>query len=195
MQNTLDVEEIQALLPHRFPMLLVDRIVELEPGVRVTGLKNVTINEPFFMGHFPGLAVMPGVLIAEAMAQVAGLMLLVQPQWRGKLFLMAGIDKARFRKPVVPGDTLITEAKLLWRRGTIGKVEMVARVEGVVVAECEMMFAIKEPVPTEQVQARIEQVHGEGNGAVGNAAGGYGDGRHINTRKEEYAARGDGDCE
>jgi 3-hydroxyacyl-[acyl-carrier-protein] dehydratase len=195
MQNRLDVEEIQALLPHRFPMLLVDRILELEPGVRVTGLKNVTINEPFFTGHFPGLAVMPGVLIAEAMAQAAGLMLLVQPQWRGKLFLMAGIDKARFRRPVVPGDTLITEAKLLWRRGTIGKVEMVARVEGVVVAECEMMFAIKEPVPAEQVQTRIEQVHGQGNGGAGHPAGGYGDGRYVNTRKEECAARGDGDCE
>jgi 3-hydroxyacyl-[acyl-carrier-protein] dehydratase len=195
MQNTLDVEEIQALLPHRFPMLLVDRILELEPGVRVTGLKNVTINEPFFTGHFPGMAVMPGVLIVEAMAQVAGLMLLVQPQWRGKLFLLAGIDKARFRRPVVPGDTLVTEAKLLWKRETIGKVSMVARVEGVVVAEGEMMFAIKEPVTAEQVHARLEQGYGEGNGAAGNSAGGYGDVRHVNTREEEFAARGDGDCE
>src|SRR5579871_761124 len=132
MTESLDVEAIRALLPHRYPMLLVDRILELTPGEHVVGLKNVTINEPCFQGHFPGQAVMPGVLIVEAMAQVAGVMILFLPAYQRKLAFLAGIEKTRFHKPVVPGDTLITEATMLWVRGGYGKARMAARVEGAV---------------------------------------------------------------
>ena len=143
MSDAFDVEQIRELLPHRFPMLLVDRILELVPGERVVGLKNVTINEPFFPGHFPGQAIMPGVLTIEAMAQVAGLMMLCLPEQKGKLPVIAAIEKARFRKPLVPGDTLITEANILRTHGSMGKVRMVGKVNGEVVAECEMTFALK----------------------------------------------------
>lgn len=145
MSQTLDVEEIRSLLPHRYPMLLVDKILEIEPGVRAIGLKNVTINESFFNGHFPGKAVMPGVLIAEAMAQVAGLMLLALPNQSGKLTYLTGIDGMRFRRPVVPGDTLITEVTMVWIKRDMGKVRVISRVEGNKVAEGEMMFALKDP--------------------------------------------------
>ncbi len=145
MESKLDIEQIRALLPHRFPMLLVDRVLELTPGERVVGLKNVTINEPFFTGHFPGQAVMPGVLILEAMAQVAGLILLSVPEHQGKLAYIGSVKNAKFRKPVVPGDTLITEAILGRVRGTMGEVRMTATVEGEVVARCEMMFALMSP--------------------------------------------------
>src|SRR5713226_876330 len=111
MSVTLDVEEIRTLLPHRYPMLLVDRILEMEPGKRAIGMKNVSINEPFFDGHFPGQAVMPGVLIMEAMAQVAGLMMLSCPKYEGKVPFIGEIVKGRFRRPVVPGDALMTEAR------------------------------------------------------------------------------------
>jgi len=147
MEYKLDVEDIRALLPHRYPMLLVDRVLELTPGERVVGLKNVTINEPFFNGHFPGQAVMPGVLILETMAQVAGLILLSVPQHEGKLAYIGSVKNAKFRKPVVPGDTLIIEALLGKVRGTIGEVRMVATVEGEQVARCEMMFALVSPTP------------------------------------------------
>ena len=142
MEYKLDVEQIRALLPHRYPMLLVDRVLELTPGVSAVGLKNVTINEPFFAGHFPGQAVMPGVMILEAMAQVAGLILLSLPGQEGKLAYIGSVKNAKFRKPVVPGDTLITEATLGKVRGTIGEVRMSATVEGELVAKCEMMFAM-----------------------------------------------------
>ena len=145
MESKLDIEQIRALLPHRFPMLLVDRVLELTPGERVVGLKNVTINEPFFAGHFPGQAVMPGVLILESMAQVAGLILLSVPEHEGKLAYIGSVKNAKFRKPVVPGDTLITEAILGKVRGTIGEVRMTATVEGEVVCRCEMMFALMAP--------------------------------------------------
>ncbi len=144
MDCMLDVEDIRALLPHRYPMLLVDRILELTPGQRVVGMKNVTINEPFFNGHFPAQAIMPGVLILESMAQVAGLMILSLSEQRGRIPFLASMDNVKFRKPVVPGDTLITEANLVKVRGMIGKVRMVARVAGAVVAECDMTFALKE---------------------------------------------------
>ena len=145
MDYKLDVEDIRALLPHRFPMLLVDRILELKPGISVIGLKNVTINEPFFAGHFPGQAVMPGVLILETMAQVAGLILLSVPEHQGKLAYIGSIKSAKFRKPVVPGDTLIIEAILGKVRGTMGEVRMTATVEGEQVAKSEMMFALMPP--------------------------------------------------
>jgi 3-hydroxyacyl-[acyl-carrier-protein] dehydratase len=144
MSETLDVEAIRALLPHRYPMLLVDRVLELTPGKRVVGLKNVTINEPFFNGHFPQRAVMPGVMILESMAQVAGLILLAVPEYAGLTPFMGSIERARFRKPVVPGDTLIIEASLDGIRGNIGRVRMVATVAGETVAQAEMMFALKD---------------------------------------------------
>ncbi len=144
MDCMLDIEDIRALLPHRYPMLLVDRILELTPGLRVVGLKNVTINEPFFDGHFPTQAIMPGVLIVEMMAQVAGLMVLTLAEHKGKIPILAALDNVKFRKPVVPGDSIITEANVVKVRGTIGKVHMVARVAGAVVAESDMTFALKE---------------------------------------------------
>jgi len=142
--GVLDVEAVREILPHRYPLLLVDRILELEPGRRAVGLKNVTINEEFFNGHFPGQAIMPGVLVVEAMAQVGGVLMLSLPEHRHKLAYLGGFDKVRFRKPVVPGDTLITEVEVLRFRGSVGKVRVVGRVNGQVVAEAEMIFALVE---------------------------------------------------
>jgi 3-hydroxyacyl-[acyl-carrier-protein] dehydratase len=144
MTETMDSDAIQALLPHRYPMLLVDRILELEPGKRAVGLKNVTANEPYFQGHFPGMAVMPGVLIIEAMAQVAGIMMLAVPVYRGRIPFIAAIESARYYRPVVPGDALIIEATVVWVRASVGKVDFVARVEGQIVVKGEMKFALKD---------------------------------------------------
>lgn len=135
----MDIQQIWDILPHRYPMLLVDRIEELEEE-RVVGIKNVTINEPFFTGHFPDFPVMPGVLIIEAMAQVAGILVLNSiPERKTKLVLLAAVNEAKFRKPVVPGDQLRIEMKVLKRKATIAKMNGVATVNGVVVAEAEMM--------------------------------------------------------
>ena len=164
MSTSLNVEDILALLPHRYPMMLVDRVLEMEPGKRVVGLKNVSYNEPFFAGHFPGQPVMPGVLILEAMAQVAGLMMLTVPNHEGKLTYLGGIDKGRFTRPVVPGDTLITEAELLWLRGDYGRVRLTGRVAGEKVAEAEMTFAIKDRMPSDQVRLKLDRIIGGSNG-------------------------------
>lgn len=159
MSYLLDVEDIRALLPHRYPFLMVDRILEIVPGKRIVGLKNVTINEPFFNGHFPGLAVMPGVLILEAMAQVAGLMLLAEPEHAGKIAYIGGIESARFRKPVVPGDTLRIEATLLKIRGTIGKIKLVAYVGNDLTSDCIMTFSLKDRTSNEDPISKLERIH------------------------------------
>ena len=141
-QGVFDINEIYRILPHRYPFLLVDRIVELVPGVRAVGVKNVSINEAFFQGHFPGHPVMPAVLITEAMAQVGGVLLLSMTGNEGKLAYFGGIDKAKFRRPVAPGDQLISEVIMLRARGNMGKVRAVGRVDGQVVAEGEYIFAL-----------------------------------------------------
>ncbi len=136
----MTINEIMKVLPHRYPMLLVDRIVEIDEGKRIVGLKNVTANEPFFQGHFPGAPVMPGVLIVEAMAQCGAVLFLRDiPDRDRKLFLFGGVDKARFRIPVVPGDQLRLECEVLQRRGGTVKLRGVATVEGDVVAEAQML--------------------------------------------------------
>jgi 3-hydroxyacyl-[acyl-carrier-protein] dehydratase len=141
--DILTIEQIQALLPHRYPFLLVDRILENAPGERAVGLKNVTVNEPFFQGHFPGRPIMPGVLIVEAMAQVGGIVLLQMADAKDKLSLFAGIDKVRFRRPVVPGDQLVMTVELLCiKRKRFGKMQARAEVEGQLVSEGELMFSL-----------------------------------------------------
>lgn len=139
-----DVVKIQEIIPHRYPFLLVDRLVELEPGKRAIGIKNVTVNEPFFEGHFPDYPVMPGVLIIEALAQVGAASVLSLEENRGKLAFFTGIDKVRFRGQVFPGDTLTLEVELIRFKGKIGKGKGIARVDDKVVAEGELMFAISD---------------------------------------------------
>jgi beta-hydroxyacyl-ACP dehydratase FabZ len=141
----LTITEIMKLLPHRYPMLLVDRILEIDPGKRIVGLKNVSANEQFFQGHFPGAPVMPGVLIVEAMAQCGAVLFLRDLEDReSKLFLFGGVDKARFRRPVVPGDQLILECELLQKRSNTVKLRGTAKVDGNVVAEAEMLSVMTE---------------------------------------------------
>jgi beta-hydroxyacyl-ACP dehydratase FabZ len=139
------IHDIMRFLPHRYPFLLVDRIVELEPDKRIVGLKNVTINEPFFQGHFPGAPVMPGVLIIESMAQVAGVMIYRDlPDREKKLIYFAGIESAKFRRPVLPGDQLRIEMEMLNRRSNFGKMQGRATVDGKLVAEAVVLFAISD---------------------------------------------------
>jgi len=147
----LDIQDIKDVLPHRYPFLLVDRILEIEEGKRVVGVKNVTINEVFFNGHFPDQAIMPGVLILEAMAQVGGVLILTTEGNENKFAYLTGIDKAKFRKPVVPGDQLYTEATIIRLRGNYGKLSAKATVEDRVVAEAEFFFILAEK---EQIDER-----------------------------------------
>ncbi len=139
---SVDIQAIMEMLPHRYPFLLVDRVLELEPGRRAVGLKNVTINEPFFQGHFPGRPIMPGVLILEALAQVGALTILSLDEFRGKLGLFGGIDGARFRRQVVPGDQLRLEVNVTKLRGRVGKAQAKAWVGGDLAAEAELTFAV-----------------------------------------------------
>ena len=142
----MDIQQIQAMLPHRYPFLLVDRILEIEPGRRVVGLKNVTINEAFFQGHFPGQPIMPGVLIIEAMAQVGGVLLMrtLNANPEKKLLYFTGIDRAKFRKTVLPGDQLRFELELLHLRSRNSKMQARAYVEGKLVAEAELSCVLVE---------------------------------------------------
>jgi 3-hydroxyacyl-[acyl-carrier-protein] dehydratase len=140
----LDIQAIRDILPHRYPMLLVDRIVELEPD-RIVGIKNVTTNEPFFVGHFPEFPVMPGVLIVEAMAQVAGVLVLKDMENRkDKLVLLASIEQAKFRRPVLPGDQLRIEMKVGKRKASVAKMYGTATVDGNVVAEAQVLCKLAE---------------------------------------------------
>jgi 3-hydroxyacyl-[acyl-carrier-protein] dehydratase len=148
--SILDVNEIRRILPHRYPMLLVDRIVEMEPE-RIVGIKNVTGNEPFFQGHFPDFPVMPGVLIIEAMAQAAGVLVLKTIADREKkLVLLVSIENAKFRRPVVPGDQLRLEMAVVKRRASVAKMAGRATVNGVVVAEAEVMCKLADKEEKEQ---------------------------------------------
>ena len=141
METVYDIRKIMEFLPHRYPFILVDRVIEIVPDERIVGLKNVTINEPFFQGHFPGAPVMPGVLIIEAMAQVGGILAyssFAQEEDKGLIYFM-GIDKARFRNPVIPGDQLILEMISLKRRTNLFKMAGKATVDGTLVVEAEIM--------------------------------------------------------
>ena len=138
----LDAQQIQEIIPHRYPMLLVDRILELEPGVRAVGIKNVSHGDAFFVGHFPGYPVMPGVLIVEALAQVGAVALLQMPEHRGKLAFFAGIDGVRFKRQVVPGDVLRLEVELGKLRRGFGSGSATATVDGQLAAQGQLLFAV-----------------------------------------------------
>lgn len=140
----IDINEIMSILPHRYPFLLIDRITALEKGKSAAGIKNVTINEPFFLGHFPGHPIMPGVLIVESMAQVGGVLAFKSADVANKVVYFMGIDKARFRKPVFPGDTLAISVTVTKCRGTIWAFKGEARVGETLVAEAELMATIME---------------------------------------------------
>lgn len=135
-------QEIMNIIPHRYPFLLVDTIEELEAGVRAVGKKCVSVNEPFFQGHFPGNPVMPGALIVEALAQVGAVAMLSQPEFQGRTAYFAGIDKARFRRKVVPGDVLLLETEIIKVKGPIGVGRATASVDGQVAAQAELTFSI-----------------------------------------------------
>jgi beta-hydroxyacyl-ACP dehydratase FabZ len=140
----MDIPAIRDILPHRYPMLLVDRIVELEED-RIVGIKNATANEPYFLGHFPDYPVMPGVMIVEAMAQVAGVLVLNRiPDRKSKLVLLASIEEAKFRKPVLPGDQLRIEMKVIKVKSTVAKMQGTATVDGAVVAEAIVLCKIQD---------------------------------------------------
>ena len=138
----LNSKEIQAIIPHRYPFLLIDKIESFEPGKSAIGYKNVTINEYFFQGHFPEEPVMPGVLIIEALAQVGAVAILSKEEYKGKLAYFAGINKAKFRKKVIPGDVLRLEVEIIKTKGPIGIGRAIATVDGIKAAEAELTFAI-----------------------------------------------------
>jgi len=146
METTLDIMAIMRRLPHRYPFLLIDRIIKIVPGEEIVALKNVTVNEPFFQGHFPARPVMPGVLIMEALAQAGGVLAseIRGPEKQGEIIYFMGMDHVRFRRPVVPGDQLMLEARVLKMRSKVAKMAGRALVEGQVVAEAELMASFGE---------------------------------------------------
>lgn len=144
METLLTFDEIKKIIPHRYPFLLIDRIIELEDGKKCTGIKQVSGNEPFFQGHFPDYAVMPGVLIVEALAQVGAVAMLNLEENQGKLAMFTGIDKCRFKKQVTPGDTLQLEVEMTRVKGPLGKGVAKATVNGEIACSCEISFAILE---------------------------------------------------
>ncbi len=141
----LGITEIMKILPHRPPMLLVDRILEIEPFKSATGIKNITMIEPQFVGHFPGHPIMPGVLILEAMAQVGGVAMLYPEEHRGKIAMFGGMEHVKFKHPVVPGDQLVTKAEIVRVRGNFGLLHADGYVEDKLVASADFKFALKEP--------------------------------------------------
>ncbi len=141
----LDINEIQKILPHRPPMLLVDRIIDLVPFKSAVGIKNVTMMEPQFRGHFPNQPIMPGVLLLEAMAQVGGVAMLYPEEHRGKLALFGGMENVKFKRPVVPGDQVVTKAEIVRTRGPFGTLHADAYVDDVLVASADFKFALKDP--------------------------------------------------
>ncbi len=154
----LDIQAIRDILPHRYPMLLVDAIVELEEE-RIVGIKNVTINEPFFAGHFPDFPVMPGVLVIEAMAQVAGILVLMQiPDRHSKLVLLASVEQAKFRRPIVPGNQLRIEMKVTKRKPSVAKMYGTAAVDGAVAAEAELMCKLADKPAERSLEPAVAQV-------------------------------------
>lgn len=154
----MDLKEISAILPHRYPMLMVDRIIEIAAESKsIVGIKNVTANEPHFTGHFPGYAVMPGVLIIEAMAQAGGILVTVlAPHTRGQLMLLASVENAKFRKPVVPGDQLRLEVRLDRLKRNVAKMQGVASVAGEVVAEAALLCVLREQNPAPESASSVE---------------------------------------
>lgn len=139
----MDINEILQFLPHRYPFLLVDRIIELEPGVRAVGIKNVTINEPHFMGHFPGRPIMPGVLMIEAMAQVGACALFSQEKYSGQLGFLVGVDKFRIKRQAIPGDTLLIRSEVIKLRGNFGWFKGEIHIANDLVCRGELMFGIE----------------------------------------------------
>ncbi len=155
--TSMAVQEIAAILPHRYPMLMVDRIVDMTSD-SIVGLKNVTANEPYFVGHFPGFPVMPGVLIVEAMAQVAGVLVAtLAPHTRGKLMFLASVEDAKFRRPVVPGDQLRIEMKMIRLKTTIAKMQGVATVDGQPVAEATLMCKLADRLALTDSTAKVPE--------------------------------------
>jgi beta-hydroxyacyl-ACP dehydratase FabZ len=152
MADAADIQQILAYLPHRYPFILLDRVLDLQPGDRIRALKNVTINEPFFQGHFPGLPIMPGVLIVEAMGQAGGVLFMesLPPEKRGLPVYFMSIDKVRFRKPVVPGDQLILDLRIVKARAKAVRMEGTALVDGAKVAEAQFMATIGEAADGEE---------------------------------------------
>ncbi|HAO22030.1 MAG: 3-hydroxyacyl-[acyl-carrier-protein] dehydratase FabZ [Desulfobacteraceae bacterium IS3] len=146
MEKVYLIEKILEFLPHRYPFIMVDRVLELVPKEKIVTLKNVTMNEPFFQGHFPGKPIMPGVLIVEAMAQSGGILVMesLPPEKHGQSVYFMSMDKVKFRKPVVPGDQIILEIRLLKNRGNVSKISGIATVDGNCVAEAELMAMVGE---------------------------------------------------